>query len=132
MFTGSGLGGNEVSVAPSNLHSCNVLRGKATADSRRLHTTRDMLTFHILPTWNVMLSLGRFTKAIVTQWSKEDWWTSHGGADKKTMFMTLQLCYRMRHRAGEPELEQLKNRNQETASDQLEAIMGLRDRAAGK
>ena len=37
----------------------------------------------------------------------------------------------MRHRAGELELEQLKNRSQETASDQLEAIMGLRDRAAG-
>ena len=31
-----------MSVAPSNLHSCNVLRGKATADSRRLHTTRDL------------------------------------------------------------------------------------------
>ena len=41
--------------------------------------------------------------------------------------MTSQLCHGIRHLLGASELWELKQRNQEHASDQLEAIMGLRD-----
>ena len=85
------------------------------------------LAFELLPMWDLLLQKHTYSSKVIKDWSHYGCTRSLGDVGNCSMAMTLQLCHSIRHRLGASELWELKQRNKEHASDQLEAIMGLRE-----
>ena len=84
------------------------------------------LSLDLLPMWDTMLGSARFGRGIIKSWSHSGATSTYLDVGNWAMAMTLDLCHSIRRSLGVPELYELTSRNQANASDQLEAIMGLR------
>ena len=85
------------------------------------------LAFDVLPMWDRMLQAGTFNRAEIKGWSHLGETKKYGDVGNRSMSMTLNLCFSIRRSLGASSLWELERRNMEHASDQLEAIMGLRE-----
>ena len=84
------------------------------------------LAFELLPEWDTYLQGESYRRDVVKQWSHYGATVKYQDVGNKTMWMTLRLCHGIRYRLGAYELCEFTKRNEEHASDQLEAMMGLR------
>ena len=88
----------------------------------------EQLAFDLLPFWSrTILESPNYRAADVKGWSYHGATRRHGDVGNRCMHMVVELCEWLRFTRGHQSLWELQRRNCEHRSDQLEAIMGLRD-----